>query len=57
MKSELVLEVLGGTVRHRGLYAEGVAAEEEVQHPQKCTGGKLGRILVSESDASPNQSE
>lgn len=44
-------------MRHRGLYAEGVGAEEEAEHPQKCTGGKLGRIFMSESDANPNQSE
>lgn len=47
MQSEVVLKVLGGTVRHRGLYAESVAAEEEVEHPQKCTGSKLGRIFMS----------
>lgn len=51
MESELVLKVLGGTVGHRGLYAESVAAEEEVEYPQKCIVSKLGRIFVSESDA------
>lgn len=51
MESEVVLKVLGGTVRHKGLYAESVAAEEEVEHPQKCTGSKLGRIFMSESVA------
>lgn len=40
-------------MRHRGLYAEGAAAEEEAEHPQRHTGGKLVRSLASESDANP----
>ena len=44
-------------MRHRGLYAEGAAAEEEAEHPQKCTGGKLIRPFASKSDANPNHSE
>lgn len=44
-------------MRLRGLCAEGAAAEEEAEHPQKCTGDKLIRPFVSKSDANPHHSK
>lgn len=34
-------------VRHGGVYAEGGAAEQEAEHPQKSTGGKLVKPLTN----------